>query len=60
MQAYPELNKSNAVQAAIELAKSDGQFRYVINDAPDRYSVTTQDPGPGNAVYVARPADWEG
>lgn len=60
MQALPELNKQNAVATAIAATKEDGVNRFVINDAPDRYSVTKQDPGPGNAVYVSRASEWEG
>ena len=60
MQALPEISKQNAVASAIELTKADGETRFVINDAPERYSVSTQDPGPGNAVYIARASEWEG
>lgn len=54
MQAYPELAKQNACAQAQTLTNKDGEVRYVINDAPNRYSVSTQDPGKGNAVFIAR------
>ena len=60
MQALPQINMQNAVASAVALTKEDGETRFVINDAPDRYSVSTQDPGPGNAVYIARASEWEG
>jgi len=49
------LVRQNAETQAVRLAQKTGQPHYVVQDAPNRYEVTTVDPGPGNAVYIGRP-----
>jgi hypothetical protein len=58
MRAYPDLAFQNVVHQALTLAEKTGELRYVIQDGPNRFSVSSVDPGKGNAVYIARPLDY--
>ena len=55
MQGLETLVKQNNITAAIQRAQKSGEVHYVVQDSPDRYNITTIDPGEGNAVYVAKP-----
>ena len=57
MQGIKEIARQNAASQALHQANQSGENRYVVyaDDQPGKLAIVAQDPGPGNAIYVARP-----
>jgi len=55
MQGLAQIARQNAASQALYQANQTGENRYVVYDDDSRLAIVAEDPGPGRAVYIARP-----